>query len=507
VGICGAGFASTHAADGGLNDGFLVRVSADLTQFIETTYFGGSRDDLINAVAMNPVTGEIVVAGQSTSRSLNCPKGPCSFSFYGLGAIDVYYGFVARFTPDLWSLGRASILMAFADVTFSALAVNPVTGDVYVGGNTTSTSFPGTQPDMTVASAGAQPSHAADGGKPDAIIAWLSSDLLIIQQSTWFGGDNGDYIGGMAIDPRSGDVLVTGYTFSSYLPCVTPPGPCAIAPQATHASDGGDLDGFVARVSSDLRQFQQTTYLGGNGADGFYAVAVHPASGDVITAGFTRSTNLACTTAGNGCANAPQPSHAPDFGKYDGYVARITSDMASIDRTPVPFAFAPIGNAPLSTLTTSAPVQITGIVDAAPVRIEGALGTAYCVSSAPACTCDVNGGFTASPGTLLNGQYVCVRHVSSTAPDQISASLFHAGTGAATFRVRTASTFDGGCSLDVDGNGAIDALTDGVMLIRAMSGLTGTAVTANAIGAHSARTTWAQIQAYLNGSCGTAFQP
>jgi len=53
------------------------------------------------------------------------------------------------------------------------------------------------------------------------------------------------------------------------------------------------------------------------------------------------------------------------------------------------------------------------------------------------------------------------------------------------------------CILDLDGNGEIDALTDGVMLIRIMSGLTGDAVTNNAIGKNAQRTTWAQIQPFV----------
>ncbi|MEO7762548.1 MAG: hypothetical protein ABIS68_11640 [Casimicrobiaceae bacterium] len=64
------------------------------------------------------------------------------------------------------------------------------------------------------------------------------------------------------------------------------------------------------------------------------------------------------------------------------------------------------------------------------------------------------------------------------------------------------------CTLDVDGNNAIDALTDGLILIRAMFGLTGTSVTNGAIGGGTpTRATWAQIQPYLNGNCGTSFAP
>jgi hypothetical protein len=75
------------------------------------------------------------------------------------------------------------------------------------------------------------------------------------------------------------------------------------------------------------------------------------------------------------------------------------------------------------------------------------------------------------------------------------------------FIVTTGSLIAGPCSLDVDGNSKIDALSDGLMLIRAMFGLTGTSVTNNAIGNGATRSTWAQVRAYLNANCGSDFAP
>lgn len=63
------------------------------------------------------------------------------------------------------------------------------------------------------------------------------------------------------------------------------------------------------------------------------------------------------------------------------------------------------------------------------------------------------------------------------------------------------------CTLDVDGNGSVNPLTDGLMIVRAMFGLTGTAVTSGALAGNSARNTWALVRAYLNGSCGANFAP
>jgi hypothetical protein len=51
---------------------------------------------------------------------------------------------------------------------------------------------------------------------------------------------------------------------------------------------------------------------------------------------------------------------------------------------------------------------------------------------------------------------------------------------------------------DIDGNGAVDALTDGLMLLRALFGLSGDGVTAGAVGDGATRTSAADIEAYID---------
>jgi uncharacterized repeat protein (TIGR02543 family) len=54
-------------------------------------------------------------------------------------------------------------------------------------------------------------------------------------------------------------------------------------------------------------------------------------------------------------------------------------------------------------------------------------------------------------------------------------------------------------TLDIDGNGNYDALTDGLMTIRQLSGLTGEAITDGALGAGALRASAAQVETYLSG--------
>lgn len=65
----------------------------------------------------------------------------------------------------------------------------------------------------------------------------------------------------------------------------------------------------------------------------------------------------------------------------------------------------------------------------------------------------------------------------------------------------------GNCQLDVDGNGMVDPLTDGLLILRAMFKLTGNGVTGGAVGNNATRDTWALLQPYLNRNCWSSFAP
>jgi len=50
---------------------------------------------------------------------------------------------------------------------------------------------------------------------------------------------------------------------------------------------------------------------------------------------------------------------------------------------------------------------------------------------------------------------------------------------------------------DLDGNGSFDTLTDGLMILRYMFGLTGTSVVSGAIAGNAVRTDWSAVSAFL----------
>jgi hypothetical protein len=244
----------------------------------------------------------------------------------------------------------------------------------------------------------------------------------------------------------------------------------------------------------------QSTYLGGNGDDASIALAIHPTSGQVYVTGSTKSTDYPKVTG------SEQTLHAVDSASYDAFVSRLSFDLLAADAVPNALSFAAKLNVPMGSLQLSAPAQISGIVGSVPVSLAGGNFAQYCISSASNCTCDVR-AFDNIAATINNAQYVCLRQNAPFSSPALAKATLVVGGAWANFLVTTGSEIGAACSLDVDGNGGIDALTDGFLLMRAMFGLTGTSVTNGAVGVGASRMTWAQLQPYLNGNCGTSFAP
>jgi len=184
-----------------------------------------------------------------------------------------------------------------------ALAIHPTTGEVYVAGWTFSTDFPKT-------TGGAQ---GSSGGDFDAFVARLNSSLTQILQSTYLGGSDWDEAYALAIHPTTGEVYVAGITRSGDFPRTT---------GGAQASPGGGRDAFVARLNSSLTQILQSTYLGGSGNEGARALAIHPTTGEVYVAGWTRSTDFPRIFGGT------QTSYGG--GRSDAFVARLNSSLTQI---------------------------------------------------------------------------------------------------------------------------------------------------------------------------------
>ncbi|KZS01336.1 Uncharacterized protein APZ42_002043, partial [Daphnia magna] len=85
------------------------------------------------------------------------------------------------------------------------------------------------------------------------------------------------------------------------------------------------------------------------------------------------------------------------------YSTRFDVTTAVADRVPTPFSFDPISGVLVNTAVTSSTRTVNGINAPTPISIEGG---EYSISGA---------AFTSAPGTVLNGQGIRVRVISSSA--------------------------------------------------------------------------------------------
>jgi hypothetical protein len=474
---------SPQQTSGGSIDGFVSRLSADLSTLLRSSYLGAAGNDEPAALAIHPATGDVYVAGQTNSTASTFPGvvvgvAGSAQSVHG-GGTD---GFVSRFSADLMQRLRSSYLGGTGLDRANALAIHPQTGEVYVAGLTTSASFPGMSPSS------AQQGFA---GSFDAFVSRFRPELGAVR-STYLGAGGNDQAFAMAIHPVSGEIYIAGMTESGF---GTFPGTTGSAQQ----DFGGFQDAWVGRLSADLTALRRSTYLGGMVQDDARALAIDPASGNVYVAGTTTS-----TTGIPGTAGGAQPSGGG--GTFDAFVSRFSLDLQAGDAVPSPFAFAAQTAVPTFSVRTSAPALITGLGMLTTAVATGGLGSSLCISSSNDCSCDATPGgtFTTAVVTIADGQYVCARHTSAPIPNALRQTVVVVGGGVAKFLTYTGNLF-GNCSLDVDDSGTRDALTDGLIIIRALFGLTGSAVTNNATGAQAKRTSWEQIRSFLNGNCGTSF--
>jgi hypothetical protein len=277
----------------GGTEAFVTRLSADGSALIYSTYLGGTNFDQSNGIALDPITGDALVTGMTSSTDF--PTANALQRNYGGGGYDA---FVARLRADGSALVYSTYLGGSGSDFGVGIAVDPASGDALVTGRTSSTDFPTTN--------AFQGHHS--GGFYNAFVARVRADGSALVYSTYLRGSGSDDGFGIAVDPTTGDALVTGSTGSSDFPTANPLQP----------NYGGNVDAFVTRLSADGSALVYSTYLGGSGTDLGAGIAVDPRSGDVFVTGYTGSTDFPT-------ANALQPNYGGDT---DAFVTRISERRA-----------------------------------------------------------------------------------------------------------------------------------------------------------------------------------
>jgi hypothetical protein len=279
-------------AYGGDRDVVIVKLSADGSRLVYSTYLGGSGYESGGAIAVDLAGAAYVAAG---TGSLDFPVFNALQPTFGGDGSDA---FVAKLSPD----GRALLYSTYLGGSWGEeardIAVDPL-GAAYVVGYAEATpEFPLVNP------------LPGPGGGYDAFVSKLAPDGTRLIYSTRLGGETDDYGNGIAID-ASGAAYVTGYTYSTDFPT-------ANALQTQLGSDG-DADAFVVKIAPEGGAMIFGTYLGGLLADVGAGIAVDIA-GAVYVAGYTRALNFPTM-------NPLQPALA---GSADAFLSKLSPDGGSL---------------------------------------------------------------------------------------------------------------------------------------------------------------------------------
>ncbi|HTO88942.1 MAG TPA: hypothetical protein VMR54_15590, partial [Thermoanaerobaculia bacterium] len=281
-------------------DAFVARFDPTLSTLLNATYFGGSGGEEALGIAIHPASGEVLVAGITSSTDF--PSTNLGAQATSGGGDD---GFVARFDPTLRLL-RATYIGGNDYDRLVGVAVHPSTGDVYAAGYTGSGNLLKTK-------GGAQ---AAPAGAGDGFVVRLDPTLSQILHATYLGGAGPDYLRALAISSSSGEILVAGETISTIPFPGTDGGANAYSPD-------GNFDAFVTRLDPSLTRILQSSYLGGGQNDVIFSVAAHPLTGEILVTG--NFVNDFQGTDGGAQSSVP--------GREDCFVARFNPTLTELRQT------------------------------------------------------------------------------------------------------------------------------------------------------------------------------
>ncbi|HTS45762.1 MAG TPA: hypothetical protein VMH01_15285, partial [Puia sp.] len=249
----------TYGTGGGY-DIFITKLNANGTLPVGSRLIGGSSDDGVNyspkyrstngtqSLRLNygddgrsevivDASGNIYLA--SCTQSNNFPTSPNAFQTASGGKQD---GVFIKTDPTLSTILACTYLGGSSDDAAFVLALNPTNGDVYVGGGTSSTNFPGVVPGVL---------FTANVGGIDGFVSVISNDGGTLRRTSYFGTTGTEVIYGVQFDNK-GFPYIMGTTTGTW----------PVTPGVWSQPKGKQ---FVAKLLPDLSNWVYSTVFGAGG--------------------------------------------------------------------------------------------------------------------------------------------------------------------------------------------------------------------------------------------------
>lgn len=266
-------------ANGG-QDCFVVKLNPAGSGLAWSSYIGGSMDDRVWAMTVDP-SGKVYFTGDTFSS--NYPTTPGAYDQTHNSLSNNHDINVTCLNADGSSLAWSTFLGGGMGPpvtpgsdpdTGYAIAVDP-SGNVYVGGTSSSVDFPVTP--------GAYQT-TLNGELQDVTVTKISAGGATLAWSTYLGGTGGDLAFGIAVD-ASGNVTITGSSSSSDYPTTA---------GAYDQTLNGSYDIIVTQLNPTGTALNWSTFVGGSGNDVRGYLAIDP-GGNFCVTGYTGSPDFPTT--------------------------------------------------------------------------------------------------------------------------------------------------------------------------------------------------------------------
>ncbi len=243
-----------------------ARKRVDASGLDWATYFGGSGAEKLFTLDVD-LDGSVYVSGSTTSMDLPVTPGAFDGSLRGIQS-----AYVAKLSSDGARMEYLTFLGGTGTDYVKAIELDDETGDLIVGGDTTSTDFP----------TSADAYRPAAGGGWEAFLVRLNSAGTGLRYSSYVGGSSNDYVEDLHVG-QGGAVTLLLETWSRDLPTHA---------HAAFATYRGGSDAFVIRFEPPGMVPGIATYIGGAGDDCHDCSLAVGADDTIYVAGWTNSDDL-----------------------------------------------------------------------------------------------------------------------------------------------------------------------------------------------------------------------
>ena len=254
---------------GGVADAFVIKLSANGSTLMYSTYLGGSLRENPGDIVVDAY-GNAFVVGFTNSTDFPTSAGVVQRTFGGNDD-----AFVTKLSAD-GSMLIYSTYLGGSEKEWAYGITLDNNNNAYLIGETTSTDFPTT--------AGAFKSTLTYNFC-DAFVTKLNAEGSTLIYSTYLGGTACEDSRDIVVD-RLGNAYVTGTTWGST--------DFPTSADAFQRTNNGGNDGFVTKLSADGSTLIYSTYIGGSGHDFGMAIGIDGVGNTYVT-GYTYSSNFPTT--------------------------------------------------------------------------------------------------------------------------------------------------------------------------------------------------------------------